>query len=240
MFRRVATNSIASSGRASFRARANCCKARNDWDQAQKYLDEMLKAPNMNKADKARGENFKAWVLTKRAEKAAPSDPRRETWLAEAKRSVTSALESTGGGYAKAYVNLFLVLQAQAGREDGASARKALDDGVNAAKKKLSTPGLKGSTRLWFTLAILHSYQGREEDALKAFKKARDNETRDFVATIWARTEPAFDRLSQRARKLMTDKGPEQPRPPSYVPMTMSVIWDEELLLPADTTGAVY
>ena len=137
-----------------------------------------------------------------------------------------------------------LSLQAEhekdAGRKTAlqAAAAKALDDGVETANRKLSAPGFKKSTRLWFTLAILRAYQGREKDALEAFRKARAHETRNFVASIWAaKSEPAFKRLSDSARKRL-DRECEKSEYKFYAPATMSVVWDEEFL--TESTGFIY
>jgi len=226
---------------------ANCCKAHKTWGKAKEYLESMLDDPNLNAHDRARGANFLAWVLTKHVEELKdPSSPRHGAWLTDAESNARKAIELTGGKYAKAYANLYLVLSLQAEHEKDAgrktalqaAAAKALDDGVETANRKLSAPGFKKSTRLWFTLAILRAYQGREKDALEAFRKARAHETRNFVASIWAaKSEPAFKRLSDSARKRL-DRECEKSEYKFYAPATMSVVWDEEFL--TESTGFIY
>lgn len=238
---------------AVFMGLANCHKKRG-LAKAQEYLKDMLEDPRLNAADRARGLNFLAFILTKLAEQKDLSNAKRTALLAEAEKDVREALVLTRGAYAKAYVNLYRTLSLQAEHEKNATkrtdlkakAKKALDEGVDIAKKKLNIPGFMRSTRLYFTLSILYAYQKweqeREEewekDALEAFRKARTYETRDFVMSIWAKTEPAFERLSPGIRKLLNEECAKS-KYKQYAPATFSVVWDEEFELPPDPAGII-
>ncbi len=231
------------SGRSELYMGLACCyKAREDWSAAQKTLEAMCDVPFLNKFDRARGANFLGWVLYAQGKERAkeikdPRDPQRFDLLNRCENRVREPIRLTNGTYARALVNLYLTLSLQVQAEQDpknrarkeAAAKRALEDGEAVARRKLASPRFENSTHLWFTLSMIYAYRDQEKDALAAFKKAREYETRDFMVTIWSKTEPPF-----KLKHLTDDfkKSLEAERKKSkfiqYLPATISVVWDED------------